>query len=319
MNARKLFTIRNYNFLSRIYFKPVTNQINIKTVNVLSTKSLSTASNSSANEPNTASSIDNEEMKRFSLLSKSWWIDNGEFEALHRMNLLRVPLVRDALINYRNTCKQTEESFTSDELLREPLLGLNILDVGCGGGILSEPLARLGANVTGIDTCKDNVIASELRAQTESEKSNGMSKFYERLRYLNCSIEDLASVEENNNYFDAIVMSEVVEHVNNLDDFLVNSTKLLKNKGFSFITTINKTPQSYLLAIVGAEYVLGIVPKGTHTWEKFVSPIEIKNILEKNNVYVKFEMGMHYNPLTKLWSWSDDKSVNYAMYAQKFK
>ena len=164
------------------------NYLSIKTVNVLSTKSLSTASNSSANELNTASSIDNEEMKRFSLLSKSWWIDNGEFEALHRMNLLRVPLVRDALINYRNTCKQTEESFTSDELLREPLLGLNILDVGCGGGILSEPLARLGANVTGIDTCKDNVIASELRAQTESEKSNGMSKFYERLRYLNCKL-----------------------------------------------------------------------------------------------------------------------------------
>ena len=128
-------------------------------------------------------------MKRFSLLSKSWWIENGEFEALHRMNVLRVPLVRDALINYRNTCLQNEEKkYTSDELLREPLLGLHILDVGCGGGILSEPLARLGANVTGIDTCKDNVIASELRAETEFEKSNGNASFYERLRYLNCKL-----------------------------------------------------------------------------------------------------------------------------------
>jgi 2-polyprenyl-3-methyl-5-hydroxy-6-metoxy-1,4-benzoquinol methylase len=160
-------------------------QEKIKNIFVLPTKCLSTTS-TNTNDPST-SSVDSEEMKRFSLMSKSWWVENGEFEALHRMNVLRVPLVRDALINYRNSCIKTEENYTCDELLREPLLGLNILDVGCGGGILSEPLARLGANVTGIDTCKDNVIASELRAQTEFEKSNGMSRFYERLRYLNCN------------------------------------------------------------------------------------------------------------------------------------
>ena len=189
-------------------------------------------------------------MKRFKALASSWWVENGEFEALHRMNVLRVPLVRDAMISYRQQVgNQIEPTYSHDELLREPLLGFNILDVGCGGGILSEvnfsinniksiyfnylilkkkPLARLGATVTGIDTCKENIISAELRVESEYEKSNGRATFYERLRYLNCSIEDLAGVEENTNYFDGIVMSEVAEHVNNLEEFLVNSTRLLK-------------------------------------------------------------------------------------------
>jgi ubiquinone biosynthesis O-methyltransferase len=151
-------------------------------------------------------------------------------------------------------------------------------------------LARLGAQVTGIDALKENIAVAQLRAESQYEKSNGLLKFYERIRYFNCSLEDLAMCEENFNYFDAIVMSEVVEHVNNLDDFLINSCKLLKNHGYQFITTINRTNQSYLLAILAAEYVLNLVPRGTHTWEKFVKPEDIKTILEKSKYifYFKF-------------------------------
>jgi polyprenyldihydroxybenzoate methyltransferase / 3-demethylubiquinol 3-O-methyltransferase len=214
MNVKNLLNFQTFLrlFSNKIKLQSITNNKRL-----LSTK-----------EKNGSSSIDDEEMKRFKLLSNTWWTDNGGYEGLHRMNELRIPLIRDALTNYKDTTFKTEKKYTNDDLLREPLLGLNVLDVGCGGGILSEPLARLGANVTGIDTCKENIIACELRAESEIEKSNGKAIFYDRLRYLNCSIEDLASVNENTNYFDAIVMSEVVEHVNNLNDFLTNSTKLLK-------------------------------------------------------------------------------------------
>lgn len=260
------------------------------------------------------SSIDKDEIERFEKWAKAWWVENGEYEALHRMNILRVPLIKETLNKNRN---YDEISVNDNRLITQPLLGLNILDVGCGGGILSEPLARLGANVTGIDACKENIISAQLRAETQYKKSNGIAEFYERIRYINCSLEDLAMVDDNQEYFDAIVISEVVEHVNNLDDFLMNSTQLLKNRGFSFITTINRTTPSYLLAILAAEHVLGLVAKGTHTWEKFVKPEELKYALEKNQVFVKSMTGMCYNPLSQKWSWSDDTNVNYAMYAQK--
>lgn len=260
------------------------------------------------NKKNLSSSVDNEEMERFKKLSQSFWVQNGEYEALHRMNELRVPLIKETLIN---------NNVISDGSIDKPLNGLNILDVGCGGGILSEPLARLGANVTGIDACNENILSAQLRAETEYHKTNGNAAFYERIRYINCTLEDLADVDDNIEYFDAVVMSEVVEHVNNLEGFLTDSTKLLKNQGFSFVTTINRTQPSYFFGIIAAENILGLVPKGTHTWEKFVKPDEVKDILEKNDVFVKFQTGMCYNPLTQNWSWSNDHSINYAMYAQK--
>jgi len=298
--------MKNLQLIAAIH-KGITNQLRPKGLTSLQTSSRSYGG---------GSSIDEEEMKRFSKMANHWWLENGEYEPLHRMNTLRVPLVRDTLSRNRSVYAGTEE-YSKESLLREPLLGLNLLDVGCGGGILSEPLARLGANVTAIDACKENVIAAQLRAEQEYEKTSGKASFYERLRYINCSLEDLSSIEDNKDYFDAIIMSEVVEHVNNLSDFLANSANLLKNHGYTFITTLNRTNQSYLLAILAAENLLGLVPKGTHTWEKFVKPIELKENLEKNQVYVKFQSGMCYNPLNKKWTWSDDTSINYALYAQK--
>ncbi|CAF0797980.1 unnamed protein product [Brachionus calyciflorus] len=272
-------------------------------------------------------------MRQFRMMSESWWIEHGEYEPLHQLNLLRVPLVRDVMINYRESLPQNERDniltytnekkekklYTKEELEREPLLGLNIIDIGCGGGLFSEPLARLGAQVTSIDACKENIIAAQMRVQSQQEKLGVENcKFYDRLRYINCTVEDLVAVEENFNYFDAIVCSEVVEHVNNLNEFISNSVKLLKNQGFAFYTTINRTPDSYLSTIFAAENILRLVPKGTHSWEKFVKPEELKEILAKNEVSTKFEMGMMYNLLTKNWCWTEYKRNNYALYAQKF-
>lgn len=257
-----------------------------------------TTSGSSTEQTEHSTSVDENEMKKFRQLADYWWVENGEFEALHRMNALRVPLIKDTMLNYRHGLpkkeleqinsfldeKNQQRPYTEQQLEREPLLGLHILDIGCGGGILSEPLARLGAQVTAIDSLKENIICAQMRTQLEMERSKGRAAAYlDRLRYINCTIEDLASVEENNNYFDGVVMSEVVEHVANLNDFMANSIKLLKDKGFLFATTINRTPQSYALAIVAAEYLLGLVPRGTHEWNKFVQPNELTSILEKSN------------------------------------
>lgn len=216
-----------------------------------SKRQLSTATSS---DPNSSSSVDEREIRNFRQMADSWWIENGEYEPLHQLNLLRVPLVRDVMINYRNSLSKTERDniltytnekkenkvYTQEELIREPLLGLNIIDIGCGGGLFSEPLARLGAQVTAIDACKENVIAAQMRVQSQQEKLGvENSKFYDRLRYINCTVEDLVAVEENFNYFDAIVCSEVVEHVNNLHEFISNSGKLLKVISFKSIITKN--------------------------------------------------------------------------------
>jgi polyprenyldihydroxybenzoate methyltransferase/3-demethylubiquinol 3-O-methyltransferase len=287
---------------------------------------------SKSKSPNTIenfqSTADEKEINKFKLLSNAWWTEGGEFDALHRMNRLRVPMIRDAMVNYLETMPKAErdkinatiaENGQEANSLSEPLAGLNILDIGCGGGILSEALARLGAVITGVDACKENIIAAQMRAQTEFEKSREQAKFYKRLRYLHCTVEELAAVEENSGFFDAVVMSEVIEHVNNVSTFVENSALLLKNHGYMFATTINKTPQSYALAIIGAEYVLNLVPRGTHDWNKFITPSNLKDLFQLNEISTRFEMGMCFNPLTKNWSWVQDQSVNYAIYGQKLK
>ncbi len=168
-----------------------------------------------------SASVDHAEMERFEKLARLWWIENGSYEPLHRLNSLRVPLVKDTLIN--------NNPFLLDNPIGQPLLGINILDIGCGGGILSEALARLGANVTGVDACTENVLSAQIRAESQYNKTK--SEMYERLRYINCTVESLAEVEDNHGYFDAVVMSEVVEHVNNLEGFLKDSSILLKVSG----------------------------------------------------------------------------------------
>ncbi|XP_069707245.1 ubiquinone biosynthesis O-methyltransferase, mitochondrial isoform X2 [Phaenicophaeus curvirostris] len=243
------------------------------------------------------SSVDSKEMKKFQLLAHKWWDEEGEYSALHSMNDIRVPFIRDALLN-----------MSRNHYLGNPLSGIKILDVGCGGGLLSEPLARLGASVTGIDPLEDNV-------RTADRHKSFDPVLDKRIQYKSCSLEEI--VEESMETFDVIVASEVVEHVADLEMFINCCSQVLKPEGSLFITTINKTQLSYILGIVVAEKILGIVPEGTHEWEKFVPPEELERLLESNGFSVKAVNGMLYNPLSGSWSWMESTSINYAMHAVK--
>ncbi|XP_071956158.1 ubiquinone biosynthesis O-methyltransferase, mitochondrial-like [Antedon mediterranea] len=243
------------------------------------------------------SEMDPEEAEHFRKLSGKWWDYNGVFKPLHSMNILRVPFIRDALFPFSTS---TSES--------RPLEGINILDVGCGGGLLSEPLARLGANVTGIDLVLENIKA----AAAHANKDNTLK---EHLTYCHCSVNDLLA--EKSGHYDAVVMSEVIEHITNKNDIVQPCCALLKDRGSIFITTISKTILSQILAVYAVEYIFNIVPRGTHDWNKFIQPEKMKNILKLNNCRTTTTKGMQFNPITNQWSWSSDVSINYALHAVK--
>ncbi|XP_061225853.1 ubiquinone biosynthesis O-methyltransferase, mitochondrial isoform X2 [Neopsephotus bourkii] len=192
--------------------------------------------------------------------------------------------------------------------LGSPLSGVKILDVGCGGGLLSEPLGRLGASVTGIDPLEDNI-------RTADQHKSFDPVLAQRIQYKSSSLEEI--VEESMETFDVIVASEVVEHVADLEMFIKCCSQVLKPEGSLFITTVNRTQLSYVLGIVVAEKILGIVPEGTHEWEKFVPPEDLERLLESNGFSVKTVNGMFYNPLWGSWSWTESTSINYAMHAVK--
>ncbi|XP_064268856.1 ubiquinone biosynthesis O-methyltransferase, mitochondrial isoform X3 [Passer domesticus] len=213
------------------------------------------------------------------------------------MNDIRVPFIRDTLL-----------SMSSNYHLGNPLSGIKILDVGCGGGLLSEPLGRLGASVTGIDPVEDNI-------RTADRHKSFDPVLAKRIQYKSSSLEEI--VEESMETFDVIVASEVVEHVADLETFIKCCSQVLKPEGSLFITTINKTQLSYVLGIVVAEKIMGIVPEGTHEWEKFVPPEELERLLESNGFSVKSVNGMLYNPLSGSWSWVESTSLNYALHAVK--
>ncbi|KAM6207293.1 ubiquinone biosynthesis O-methyltransferase, mitochondrial [Sarcoramphus papa] len=242
-------------------------------------------------------SVDPKEMKKFQLLAHKWWDEEGEYSALHSMNDIRVPFIRDTLLNMSNNYH-----------LGNPLSGIKILDIGCGGGLLSEPLGRLGASVTGIDPLEDNI-------RTADRHKSFDPVLAKRIQYKSSSLEEI--VEESMETFDVIVASEVVEHVADLGTFIKCCSRVLKPEGSLFITTINKTQLSYVLGIVVAEKIMGIVPEGTHEWEKFVPPEELEHLLESNGFSVKTVNGMLYNPLSGSWSWMESTSVNYAVHAVK--
>ncbi|XP_018612561.2 ubiquinone biosynthesis O-methyltransferase, mitochondrial [Scleropages formosus] len=241
--------------------------------------------------------LDPGESKKFEALANKWWNEQGEFSALHAMNDLRVPFVRDNLLNVHG-----------GRQAGRPLSGLRILDVGCGGGLLTEPLGRLGADVTGIDPVEDSVRTAELHSSFDPV-------LRERVRYRVCTLEELA--EEEAEAFDAIVASELVEHLLDVDFFIGCCHRALKPGGALFITTINKTNVSYALGIVVAENILRIVPRGTHDWEKFVTPEDLERALEASGFQVKSIRGMLFNPLSGSWSWVQSTAVNYALYAVK--
>ncbi len=237
--------------------------------------------------------VNKEEIQKFSKIADEWWDVNGKFKPLHMFNPIRIEYIIE-------TCA---EHFNFKKNKPFPLKGLNILDIGCGGGLISEPMFRLGANVTGIDASEKNIKVASLHS-----KNSGL-----KIKYQHTSPEKM--LEENK--FDIILNLEIVEHVENLDLYLNSCSKLLKKDGLMFTATINKTLTSYIKAIVGAEYVLRWLPIGTHDWNKFVKPEELEKKLTKLNFSTKNIKGLSYNPFLNKWSKSDDLSVNYVITAKK--
>ena len=232
------------------------------------------------------SSVNKKEIEKFSKMASEWWDPKGKFKPLHKFNPIRIKYIKESII----------ENFKLKNKIK-PLNKINILDIGCGGGLLSEPMQRLGANVTGIDASIKNIKVAKLHAQKNKLKIN----------YLCSSPEKLKTKKK----YDVILNMEIVEHVDDLNFFLKSCSKLLKKNGLMFIATINKTLKSYMFAIVGAEYILGWLPIGTHEWEKFVKPEELKKILKKNNLVLSKLDGMHFNIIKNQWKISKDLSVNY--------
>uniref|UniRef100_A0A8C2DHZ4 Ubiquinone biosynthesis O-methyltransferase, mitochondrial n=1 Tax=Cyprinus carpio TaxID=7962 RepID=A0A8C2DHZ4_CYPCA len=225
--------------------------------------------------------VDPAEVRKFQAMASKWWDLQGEFAVLHCMNDLRVPFIRDNLLNVHGV-----------QQLGKPLAGLRILDVGCGGGVLSEPLGRLGADVLGIDPVEDSVRTAELHSSYDPD-------LRERVRYQACTLEELA--EEEVEGFHAVVASEVVEHLADLDAFASCCQQVLKPGGSLFITTLNKTNLSYVFGIVAAEQLLRIVPSGTHDWEKFISPEDLERLLESCECCLCLPLLSHCHSLINFW------------------
>ncbi|XP_033220281.1 ubiquinone biosynthesis O-methyltransferase, mitochondrial [Belonocnema kinseyi] len=242
--------------------------------------------------------VDVQDVSRHSNLSENWWDTNGSLRGLHALNRLRVQFIRDGLANVGH-----EEASPS-----LPLEGISIVDVGCGGGILTEPLARIGAEVIGVDPSSELIKTAKRHAALDSSLSK-------RLHYIQTTVEDLTRTSQKQ--FDAVVTSEVLEHVPDKETFLKYCTDLVKPGGSIFITTINKTIPSWLGGIITAEYLLKIVPAGTHDWNKFIAPKETRRLLERYNCRTKLIHGMMYNPIKNEWHWTSFTGINYAIHAIK--
>ena len=231
-------------------------------------------------------SINSKEIEKFSKIAEEWWDPNGKFKPLHKFNPIRISYIKENIIK---TFKLNQK--------KTPLKNIKILDIGCGGGLLSEPMCRLGADVTAIDASKKNISIAKLHS-----KKNNL-----KIRYLCTSPEKLKIKKK----FDVILNMEIVEHVEDVEFFLKSCSNLLKKNGIMFVATLNKTLKSYIFAVVGAEYVLRWLPIGTHEWEKFIKPDDLINILKKNNLKLDRIDGMKFNLLLDKWNVSRDKSINY--------
>ena len=237
-------------------------------------------------------SVNKKEIEKFSKMAAEWWDPSGKFKPLHKFNPIRIKYIKENIIsNFKLNIK------------KKPLNKINILDIGCGGGLLSEPMTRLGATVTGIDASNKNINIAKLHA-----KKNKLN-----INYLCTSPENLKIKKK----FDVILNMEIIEHVDDIHFFINSCSKLLKKNGLMFVATLNKTFKSYVFAIIGAEYVLRWLPIGTHDWQKFVKPDELKTILVKNNLHVEKLDGMNFNIIKDEWNVSSDTSINYIAKAIK--
>ncbi len=230
--------------------------------------------------------INQEEIQKFSKLAEEWWDVSGKFKPLHMFNPIRIEYILEKASNHFKS---------KDKEL--PLKGLKFLDIGCGGGLMSEPMCRLGADVTGIDASLKNIKIAE----THSKKNNL------KINYLNTSPEKFVESEK----FDVILNLEIVEHVENVDLYFESCAKLLKKNGLMFTATLNRTFISFLKAIIGAEYILRWLPIGTHDWNKFLKPQEIEKKISNLSFSTKEIKGLEFNPINQKWKRSDNLSVNY--------
>ena len=236
--------------------------------------------------------INQEEIQKFSKLAEEWWDVSGKFKPLHMFNPIRIEYILE----------KTSSHFEKGNK-KLPLKGLKFLDIGCGGGLISEPMCRLGADVTGIDASWKNIKVAE----SHSEKNDL------KIKYLNTSPEELSENEK----FDVILNLEIVEHVEDVDLYFKSCAKLLKKNGLMFTATLNRTFESFIKAIIGAEYILRWLPIGTHDWNKFFKPTEIKDKISKLNFSIQEAKGLKFNPFTQKWKRSNDLSVNYIIVSVK--
>ena len=231
-------------------------------------------------------SVNKKEIEKFSKMAEEWWDPNGKFKPLHKFNPIRIRYIKDNIIDHFNLNNKNK-----------PLNKINILDIGCGGGLLSEPMSRLGADVVGIDASEKNIKIAKMHAEKNNLKIDYKITSPEKLK--------------TNKKFDVILNMEIVEHVEDVNFFIKSCAKLLKKNGIMFVATLNKTLKSYVFGIIGAEYIMRWLPIGTHEWEKFVNPDDLIAISKKNNLIVKKLDGMKYNLIKDQWTISTDKSVNY--------
>jgi 2-polyprenyl-6-hydroxyphenyl methylase/3-demethylubiquinone-9 3-methyltransferase len=239
-------------------------------------------------------SLDPAEVEKFSRIAAEWWNPKGKFGVLHVFNPVRLAYIKE----------QVTARFARDPFARRPFEGLRFLDIGCGGGLLTEPMARLGAEITGIDPSPKNISTASVHAQEQDLA----------IDYRATTAEELAARGET---FDVILNMEVIEHVADQEAFIKTCAELLRPDGLIFVATLNRTLRSFGLAIVGAEYVLGWLPRGTHQWEKFVTPQELEAWLAQSGLRQLDSSGVTYNPFSGAWRRARDMDVNYMLVAQK--
>lgn len=242
----------------------------------------------------TATTVNDAEVAKFTAMAEQWWDPKGKFKPLHKFNPVRLSYIRDNLVRH----------FGRDPASIRPFEGLSILDVGCGGGLLCEPLTRLGAKVTGIDAAERNIRIAQIHAE-----QSGLD-----IDYRATTSEALVAAGEK---YDVVLNMEVVEHVDNVPLYMKSCADLVAPGGLMFTATLNRTARSWALAVIGAEYILRWLPRGTHDWKKFLTPEEITAQLRRNGLSVIDETGVTFNPIADSWGLSPDMAINYMILAER--